>query len=64
MRVHRVIRQRVAADGVQDASVVAGDDLHMTVEQNPIAGLSLIAIAERVPAVVALGILEDRHHIG
>jgi hypothetical protein len=64
VRVHRVVRQRVAADRVQDASGVVGHDLHVTVEQNPIAGLRLIAIAERVPAVVALGILEDRHHVG
>src|SRR5262249_43420742 len=56
VRVDRVIRQRVAADGVQDARVVVGDDLHMTLEQDPIAGLRRVAIAERVPAVVPLGI--------
>ncbi len=62
--VHREVRQGIPADGVQHTTGVLGHDLNMTVEEHPIAGLRLIAIAKRVPPLVVLGVLQHRRNLG
>ena len=61
VRVHGKVRQRVAADGVQGAAAVPGEHLDVPVEQHPVSRLRPVAVAQRVPAVIGLGIL---HHGG
>ena len=39
---------------------IAGDHLDMAVEQDPVAGPWLVAVAQRMPAVMGLGVLHDR----
>jgi hypothetical protein len=41
-----------------------GDDLNMAVEEHPVPGLWVIAVAERVPAVVGPGVLDHRDNLG
>jgi hypothetical protein len=48
---------------VQDAAAVVGYDLNMPVEEHPVAGLRVVSIAQRMPAVVVLSVLEDRQHV-
>jgi hypothetical protein len=60
--VDRQVRHRVAADSVQDAAGVFRDHFDMAVEQHPVSRLGRIAVAERMPAVVRLGVLQDRDH--
>ena len=59
MGVDREIRQRIAAHGVQDAVRIARDDLDVACEQHPVAGQRLVAVTQRVPAMMGLCILED-----
>ena len=60
VRVDREVRQRVPADRAQRPGRVAGDHLDVAVEQHPVARLRLVAVAQRVPALVGLGVLHDR----
>ena len=63
MRVHGQVRQRVGADGVQGAAAVPGDHLDVPVEQHPVSRLRPVAVAQRVPAVMRLRVLQHRHHV-
>ena len=60
VRIDRQVGPRVAADRVQYPAVVLGDDLDVSVEQHPVAGLGQIAVPERAPATVAPRVLQDR----
>ena len=42
--VDREVRQRVAADSVQDPRGIFGDYLDVTVKQDPVAGERLVAV--------------------
>ena len=63
VRVDREVRQRVPADGVQGSAGIPGDHLDVPVEQHPVAGLRPVAVAERVPAVMRLRVLQHRYHV-
>ena len=63
VRVDREVRQRVAADGVQGGAGIPGDHLDVPVEQHPVARLRLVTVAERVPAMMRLRVLQHRHHV-
>ena len=60
VRIDRQVGPRVAADRVQYPAVVLGDDLDVSVEQHPVAGLGRISVPERAPATVAPRVLQDR----
>ena len=60
MRIDRKVGARVPADRVKDAGGIPGDHLDMAVEQHPVARLGLVAVAERMPAMVRLRVLQDR----
>ena len=60
VRVDREVRRGVPADRAQGSGRVAGDHLDVAVEQHPVAGLWLVAVAKRMPAVVRLRVLHDR----
>ena len=63
VRVDREVGQGVGADAVQGGAGIAGDHLDVPVEQHPVAGLRLVAVSERVPAVMRLRILQHRDHV-
>ena len=63
VRIHRQIRQRIAADGVQGGAGQPGDHLDVPVEQHPVSRLRPVAVAQRVPAVVRLRIGQHRDHV-
>ena len=63
VRVHGQVRQRVGADGVQGGAAVPGDHLDVPVEQHPVSRLRPVAVAQRVPAVMRLRVLQHRHHV-
>ncbi len=54
------IRQRIAADRGQDSAGVLGDHLDVAVKQHPVAGHRLVTVAQRMPAMIRLRVLEDR----
>jgi len=56
MGVDGEVGLRVTADGVQDSVGILGDDLHVAVEQHPVAWLWPVGVAQRMPALVCLGI--------
>ncbi len=62
--VDREVGQRVSADRVQDTTGVLRHDLHMAVEQDPVAGQRIVAVAQRVPAVMRLCVLQNRRDAG
>ena len=64
MGVHGEVGQRIAADRVEHSVGVLRDDLDMAVEEHPVARLRPVSVAERVPAVVRLGILNDGDDAG
>ena len=49
----------VRADGVEHPAGVAGHHLDVVLEQHPVTRLGLVALADRVPAVVRLGVGHD-----
>ena len=64
MGVDGEIGQRVAANGGQDAIGVLRDHLHVAVKQHPVARQRLIAVAQRMPALMCLGVLQDGNDAG
>jgi hypothetical protein len=64
MRVDGEIWQRISADRVQDPVGIFRDDLDMIIKEHPVAGLRLVSIAQRVPAVMVLGVLADGDNAG
>jgi hypothetical protein len=58
--VDREIWQGIPADGVQNSAGILRDHLHVAIEQHPVAGQWFVAVAQRVPAVMRLRILENR----
>ena len=58
--IDREVRERVATDRMQHPARVAGDYLDVAIEEHPVARQWPVAIAERMPAMVCLRILEDR----
>ena len=59
MGVDRKVRQGIASDGVQDSAGIFRDNLDVVIKQHPVAGLRPVAVAQRVPAMMGLCILED-----
>ena len=58
--VDREVGQRVGPDRIERPVGIAGHDLHVPVEHHPVSGLRLVPVAERVPALVRLRVLDDR----
>src|SRR5579859_7296401 len=58
VRVDGEVGQRVAADRVQESGAVPRDDLDVAVEQYPVPGLRLVTVAERMPALMCLSVLQ------
>jgi hypothetical protein len=56
------IWQGITPDRMQNAAGILRDDLDVAVEQDPVAWLWLVMVAQRVPAMMRLRILEDRGH--
>ena len=54
----------VAADGGQDPVGILADHLDVAVEDHPVAGQRLIAVAHRMPAVMGLRVLDDGRDAG
>ena len=50
----------VRADGGEHPVGVAGHDLNVVLEQDPVARLGLVAVGDRMPAAVRLGVRHDR----
>jgi len=59
MGVDRKVRQGIASDGVQDSAGIFRDNLDVVIKQHPVAGQRLVAVTQRVPAMMGLCILED-----
>ena len=64
MGVDGEIGQRVAANGGQDGIGVLRDHLHVAVKQHPVARQRLIAVAQRMPALMCLRVLQDGNDAG
>ncbi len=62
--VHRQVRRRVAADRVQHSAVVLGHDLHVAMEEHPVARLGGVAVPERAPPAMGMRVLQYRDHAG
>jgi hypothetical protein len=60
MGVDREIWQGIPAGGVQNSAAILRDHLHVAIKQHPVAGQWFVAVAQRVPAVMRLRILENR----
>ena len=60
VRVDGQVRRGIPADRAERSGRVAGDHFDVAVEHHPVAGLRVVAVAQRVPAVMSLGVLHDR----
>jgi hypothetical protein len=60
VRIDRKVGTRVAADHVEHAGRVPGYHLDVVVEQHPVIRLGLVAVADRMPVVMRLRVLQDR----
>ncbi len=58
--VDREVRQRIPADGVQHPARIVRDHLDMPVEEHPVPREGCVAVSQRMPAVMSLGVLLDR----
>ncbi len=58
--VNSEVGQRVTADGVEDSVGILRDHLDVAVKQYPVAWLRPVGVAQWVPALMCLRILEDR----